>query len=129
MKRFKELLHNSRNNTIFIYIGLTLIAIGIALWLDTTYFFFPPQWNAVMNDNGLDGVAVACGLGLIFYAFDETKNRKVRGILLGYASAFVGLMVLMELWHATLAGETRMIPTIIFEIFFIVVIFYEAWRR
>lgn len=129
MKKFKNLLQNSKNDTIFIYIGLVMLTVGISLWINQSYFFFPPQWNSLMNNNGLDGIAVACGLGLIIYAFDNNKNRKLRGILLGYSSAFVGLMALMELWHAILAGQTRMIETIIFEIFFIVVIFHEAWQK
>ena len=58
MKRTHKIGSNISDNFQLFLIGLALSAMGILLWTDHTYFFWPPQFAGLMNADGLDAVAV-----------------------------------------------------------------------
>ena len=70
----KKLIANLKHNFQIFAIGATFSAMGLLLWTDHKYFFWPPQYAGIMNDDGLDAIAVAVGVGLMYYAL---KNEKM----------------------------------------------------
>ena len=78
---------------------------GILLWTDHTYFFRPPQFAGLMNDDGLGAGAVVTGFGLIYYAVTNEKSNTVAGVLLSISAGFTGLVACIQLIHAIFAGQ------------------------
>lgn len=123
------MLNRLKHNELYVLIGLALIGIGVALWCDNWYFFYPPQWQTYMNDNGLDALGVAIGIGLIIYSMIDEHNNQVAGFLLGAAAFFVASLVVLEVIHVILAHQFRMTNTVIGNLFLLSVIMYVARHR
>lgn len=123
------MLRKLKKNELYALIGLALISISVALWCDKFYFFYPPQWQTYMNDNGLDALGVAIGIGLIIYAIVDEHNNQVASLLLGAAAFFVTSLIILEFMHVLFAHQFRMINTVIGNIFLLLVIMYVARHR
>src|SRR5699024_283807 len=88
----KKLIANLKHNFQIFAIGSAFSAMGLLLWTDHRYFVWPPQYAGLMNDDGLDAIAVAVGVGLMYYALKDEKNNTVAGILLSITAGFTGLI-------------------------------------
>lgn len=82
-----------------------------------------------MNDDGLDAIAVAVGLGLIYYALKDEKNNTLAGILLSIAAGFTGLVACIQIIHAMFAGRAPMGLGFILSCFLLAEILYTARNR
>ena len=101
-------------NSKYANLGLAMLLMGADLWLEPNYFFWPPQYASLMNDNGVDGIAVIVGIGLLVYAGMDIHDNYVVGILLGISAAFVTTITCVEIMHMIFAGQLRMgIPAIL----------------
>lgn len=80
----------------------------------TRLLFWPPQYAFLMNDNGIDGIAVIVGIGLLVYAGMNIHDNQAAGILLGISAAFVTMITGIEIMHMIFASQLRMgIPAIL----------------
>lgn len=129
MKRTHKVGSNISNNFQLFLIGLALSAMGILLWTDHTYFFWPPKFSGLMNDDGLDAVAVVTGFGLIYYAVTNEKSNTVAGVLLSISAGFTGLVACIQLIHAIFAGQAPMFLGFILSCFLLAEILYTARTR
>ncbi|MDE1533979.1 hypothetical protein PWM22_01005 [Lactobacillus gasseri] len=125
----KQLLVNLKHNFQIFIIGLACSAMGLLLWTDHKYFFWPPQYAGLMNDDGLDAVAVAVGLGLIYYAIKNEKSNTAAGLLLSIAAGFTSLVACIQLIHAIFAGRAPMGLGFILSCFLLAEILYTARTR
>lgn len=125
----KQVLVNLKHNFQIFIIGLACSAMGILLWTDHTYFFWPPQFAGLMNDDGLDAVAVVTGFGLIYYAVTNEKSNTVAGVLLSISASFTGLVACIQLIHAIFAGQAPMFLGFILSCFLLAEILYTARTR
>ena len=125
----KQLLVNLKHNFQIFIIGLACSAMGLLLWPDHKYFFWPPQYAGLMNDDGLDAVAVAVGLGLIYYAIKNEKSNTAAGVLLSIAAGFTSLVACIQLIHAIFAGRAPMGLGFILSCFLLAEILYTARTR
>lgn len=127
--QLQSLLDNIRNNELYILIGLALIGLGVVLWSNCNYFFYPPEYKLIMNDDGLDAFGVAIGAGLIIYGLIDEHSNKIAGVLLALAAFFVATITIMELIHVLAVHQVRMNVSIVSNIFLIAVIMYTAKNR
>nr|DAS87140.1 MAG TPA: hypothetical protein [Caudoviricetes sp.] len=102
---------------------------GLLLWTDHKYFFWPPQYAGLMNDDGLDAIAVAVGVGLMYYALKNEENNTLAGILLSVAAGFTSLVACIQLIHAIFAGRAPMGLGFILSCFLLTEILYTARTR
>ncbi|MCT7894385.1 hypothetical protein [Lactobacillus gasseri] len=125
----KQLLVNLKRNFQIFNIGLAFSAMGLLLWTDHKYFFWPPQYAGLMNDDGLDAIAVAVGVGLMYYALKNEENNTLAGILLSVAAGFTSLVACIQLIHAIFAGRAPMGLGFILSCFLLTEILYTARTR
>lgn len=125
----KHLLTNLNRNFQILAIGATLSAMGTLLWTNHDYFFWPPQYVGVMNDDGLDAIAVAIGLGLTYCALKNEQNNTLVGILLSVAASFTGLVACIHIIHAIFASRPPMGLDFILSCFLLAEILYTAKNR
>lgn len=82
-----------------------------------------------MNDDGLDAIAVAVGVGLMYYALKDEKNNTVAGILLSITAGFIGLIACVQLIHAIFAGKAPMGLGFILSCYLLSEVLYTAKTR
>lgn len=125
----KKLIANLKHNFQIFAIGTAFSAMGLLLWTDHKFFFWPPQYAGIMNDDGLDAIAVAVGVGLMYYALKNEKNNTVAGILLSITAGFTGLIACVQLIHAIFAGKAPMGLGFILSCYLLAEVLYTAKTR
>ena len=110
----KRLIHNLFKNSKYSNLGLAMVLLGGALWLMPRYFFWPPEYVSLMNDDGIDAIAVFVGVGLLVYAALSAHDNKIAGILLVGSAAFVTLIMVVEVLHMIFVSQFRMsVPAVL----------------
>lgn len=71
----RRILSNINDNFAQSLAGSAIIAISLFLWLDRTYFFWPPELTSTMNDQRVDIIIFILGVGLLISALFDNPNR------------------------------------------------------
>lgn len=123
----KKLLH--RLNSWYSLIGFVIVAIGLDLWTNEHYFFWPPQYKSLMNNDRIDAVATFIGIGLIAYALFNVRSNWIISILLGLSTAFMTVIAVALYLHMVFAGQSKMNIPLTFCLGFIWLILKVAANR
>lgn len=131
MKRLKKLISEGKQNVLHLIIGSNLAIIGVMLLSHHHYFFWPPQptWiTSVENDSVVGFVGLVTGIGLISWAFDDSKPIKINQILVSTASAYYALLSATEFLHGLFSprGVPNMMTAGITELALLFVTLYMA---
>ena len=127
--RMLKVLHNLKQNRWKFTIGLLVLAIGLCLLATPDYFFWPPQYKNLMNDDGIDVFIIISGLLLILYSLSNLHSNKIASVLLAISAAIVASITFIEIIHWQFAGMFRNNLTIVLAIFAVVVIFLVSYDR
>lgn len=85
-------------------ISLWVTGIGLFLFSDQHYFFWPPDWSNVENDIRIDTFIVLVGLVLFFCTIFGLRNRKIIAILLVCSGAISLSMATLSLLHVVMSS-------------------------
>ena len=124
-----KVLHNLKQNRWKFTIGLLVLAIGLCLLATPDYFFWPPQYKNLMNDDGIDVFIIISGLLLILYSLSNLHSNKIASVLLAISAAIVASITFIEIIHWYFTGMFRNNLTIVLSIFAVVVIFLVSYDR
>lgn len=80
-------------------ISLWIAGIGIFLYNDQHYFFWPPDWSNIENDVRIDAFIVLVGLVLFLCTIFRVKNRKIIATLLVCCGAISFSIATLSLLH------------------------------
>ena len=111
--KLKRYLANLKNNDLQAMVGATVAVIGLSLWIDRHYFFWPPAWQNQLNDEGLDVIFMAVGLALVFVTAAGSKDKTAARWLLVACAAISAVLFAAQVCHGIFAGEPRMAHTAI----------------
>lgn len=130
-KSLKKLINSAKQNILHVIIGADLAVIGIMLLSHHHYFFWPPQpeWiTAVENDSVVGFVGLVTGIGLISWAFDDSRPIRINRILVSTASAYYALLGTTELLHGLFSpwGMPNMMTAGFSELALLLVTLYMA---
>lgn len=95
------------NNGWHCIVGLSLILNGMVLVTNTRYFFWPPQPRFVtdfLNDDIVGYTGILIGIGMIYWAYQESGSVNLNRFLLAGSSAFYTMLGLTELMHSIFAN-------------------------
>lgn len=129
MRQLKSLLKQADNNFNQVLIGISIIMIGIFLWADKNYFFWPPQLRLLMNSEWSDIVFICLGICLLFTALTGNRSRKFQSILLILASAAVAMLLAEQVWHVLGAHKVEMIMAVILDAGLLVMLIRCAYEN
>lgn len=115
MRQLKSLLKQADNNFNQVLIGISIIMIGIFLWADKNYFFWPPQLRPLMNSEWSDTIFIILGICLVWTALTGNRSRRFQSILLIASSAAVAMLTVEQLWHVVFAHNLEMIMAVILD--------------
>lgn len=85
-------------------ISLWVTGIGLFLYSDRHYFFWPPDWSNVENDIRIDTFIVLVGLVLFLCTIFGLRNRKIIAILLVCSGAISLSMATLSLLHVVMSS-------------------------
>lgn len=85
-------------------ISLWITGIGLFLYSDQHYFFWPPDWSNVENDIRIDTFIVLVGLVLFLCTIFGLRNRKIIAILLVCSGAISLSMATLSLLHVVMSS-------------------------
>lgn len=124
----KRLLANLRRNFQYALVGLAMVGNGATLFVDRNYFFWPPQYSDLMNDQRIDMLMCFTGIALMLLAMRDFLKLKhsemLTGLLLGLSAFLVMSMIIVEITHTVGAGEFRMSKTAVDDIILLMGIIY-----
>lgn len=126
MTMLKLLKQRLKINTLHIIIGCVIALIGLELWLNKGYFFWPPNASSVLNDDVVGFFGTTLGCGIILWSFSRDQNPKTNQIFLTLATAFMTLLAFVELGHALFMHYPRIFTNVITDVALIAVIMYVA---
>lgn len=130
-KILNKLINSAKQNILHIIIGTNLVVIGLMLLSHHHYFFWPPQptWiTSVENDSVVGFVGLVTGIGLISWAFDDSRPIRINQILVSTASAYYALLSATELLHGLFSprGVPNMMTASVTELALLFVTLYMA---
>lgn len=85
-------------------ISLWVTGIGLFLYSDQHYFFWPPDWSNVENDIRIATFIVLVGLVLFLCTIFGLRNRKIIAILLVCSGAISLSMATLSLLHVVMSS-------------------------
>lgn len=84
-------------------ISIWVIGIGLFLFSDQHYFFWPPEWSYIENDVRIDTFIVLVGLALFLCTLFCVKSRKVIAILLIFCGGISLSMATLLVLHVIMS--------------------------
>lgn len=129
LTKLKQLTKNADNNFNQMLIGVLIILIGIFLWSDKNYFFWPPQLRPLMNSEWSDIIFIILGVCLLFTALTGNRSRRFQSILLILASAAVAMLLAEQVWHVLGAHKVEMIMAVILDVGLLVMLIRCAYEN
>lgn len=129
MRQLKSLLKQADNNFNQVLIGISIIMIGIFLWADKNYFFWPPQLRPLMNSEWSDTIFIILGICLVWTALTGNRSRRFQSILLIASSAAVAMLLAEQVWHVLGAHKIEMIMAVILDAGLLVMLIRCAYKN
>lgn len=84
-------------------ISIWVIGIGLFLFSDQHYFFWPPEWSYIENDVRIDTFIVLVGLALFLCTLFCVKSRKVIATLLIFCGGISLSMATLLVLHVIMS--------------------------
>lgn len=91
-------------NLVQLVISVWVMAIGTFLFSDNNYFFWPPIYRDLENDDRIDALIIAVGLVLLLCTIFCVERRWVIAILFGLIGAISLCLASLSFLHAWIAG-------------------------
>ena len=107
-------------------ISIWITGIGLFLFSDQHYFFWPPEFSNIENDVRIDTFIVLVGLALFLCTIFGVKNRKVIATLLVFCGAISLSMATLLLLHVIMSNYWVMGLNVIGEIILFILILLVA---
>lgn len=132
MTMWRRLFKNIDYNFNQILIGLSIVSMGLFLWLDKNYFSWPPELRPMMNSEYADLFFIFLGIMLLLFAVTNkdiriSKKLTVKDIILTVAGGATLLLLIEQLWQVLFAKNMDMTIAVIFDIFLFILIFRCAY--
>lgn len=107
-------------------ISIWIAGIGLFLFNDQHYFFWPPNWSNIENDIRIDTFIVLVGLALFLCTIFGVKSRKVIATLLVCCGAISFSIATLSLLHVIMSNYWVMGLNVIGEIILFILILLVA---
>lgn len=132
MIMWRRLLKNIDYNFNQVLIGLSIVSMGLFLWLDKNYFSWPPELRPMMNSEYADLFFIFLGVMLLLFAITNkdiriSKKLTVKDIILTVAGGATLLLLIEQLWQVLFAKNMDMTIAVIFDVFLFILIFRCAY--
>lgn len=131
MTMWRRLLRNIDYNFNQVLIGLSVVSMGLFLWLDKSYFTWPPELRPLMNSKYSDLFFMCLGIILLLLAIVNKEIRiykkwTLKGIILIITGGATLVLLIEQLSQVLFAKNIEMTIAVIFDVFLFALIFRLA---
>ena len=123
-KEIHTLLNRLKLNPLHFILGLMIMAMGIVLLINDSFFYWPPEWQWFFNNDLVDAFAIIVGTGLITFTFVGGKNQIANAVLLALSAFFITMLIILQLGHVLVIHDYSRLLSIIALIGWLLVIQY-----
>lgn len=113
ISKLKQFWHNIKVNDLQAMIAVMVTLIGLSLWVNRTYFFWPPMFAPELNDEGLDAIFICVGVALFVCTGLGDKDKDIVRWLLAACGAIAAFCFTAGICHGIFGGEPHMAQTAI----------------
>lgn len=117
---------NLKLNPLHLILGLVIASMGTALLINDSFFYWPPEWQWFFNNDLVDAIALAIGIGLIAFVVAGGKSQLANAILLALSAFFLTMLTVLQIGHVLVVHDYSRILSIIAMIGWLLVIQYLA---
>lgn len=126
LQEIKQLWQTAKLNLLHLILGLLLTSMGIVLLVNDSFFYWPPEWQWLFNNDLVDAFAIIVGIGLIAFVFAGGKSQLVNAVLLACAAFFLMMIVVLQLGHVLVVHDYSRLLSIVAIVAWLLVIQYLA---
>lgn len=126
LQKIKTLLQTAKLNLLHLILGGLLIAWGIVLLVDDSFFYWPPEWQWLFNNDLVDAFAIIVGVGLISFVFAGGRSQLANAVLLACSAFFLMMLTALQLGHVFVVHDYSRLLSIVALIGWLLVIQYLA---
>ena len=123
-KEIHTLLYRLKLNPLHFILGLMIMAMGIILLINDSFFYWPPEWQWFFNNDLVDAFAIIVGTGLITFTFVGGKNQIANAVLLALSAFFITMLIILQLGHVLVIHDYSRLLSIIALVGWLLVIQY-----
>ena len=88
LQEIKILWQTAKLNLLHLILGSLLTAFGIVLLVNDSFFYWPPEWQWLFNNDLVDAFAIIVGIGLIAFVFAGGRSQLANAVLLACSAFF-----------------------------------------
>lgn len=121
-----QVWRNLKLNPLHLILGLVIASMGTALLINDSFFYWPPEWQWFFNNDLVDAIALAIGIGLIAFVVAGGKSQLANAILLALSAFFLTMLTVLQIGHVLVVHDYSRILSIIAMIGWLLVIQYLA---
>lgn len=126
LQEIKILWQTARLNLLHLILGSLLTAFGIVLLVNDSFFYWPPEWQWLFNNDLVDSFAIMVGIGLIAFVFSGGKSQLANAVLLACSAFFLMMLTVLQLGHVLVMHDYNRLLSIVALIGWLLVIQYLA---
>lgn len=126
LQEIKILWQTAKLNLLHLILGSLLTAFGIVLLVNDSFFYWPPEWQWLFNNDLVDAFAIMVGIGLIAFVFAGGRSQLVNAVLLACSAFFLMMLTVLQLGHVLVMHDYSRLLSIIALIGWLLVIKYLA---
>ena len=126
LQEIKILWQTAKLNLLHLILGSLLTALGIVLLVNDSFFYWPPEWQWLFNNDLVDAFAIMVGIGLIAFVFAGGRSQLANAVLLVCSAFFFMILTVLQLVHVLVMHDYSRLLSIIALIGWLLVIQYLA---
>ena len=126
LQEIKQLWQTAKLNLLHLILGLLLTSMGIVLLVNDSFFYWPPEWQWLFNNDLVDAFAIIVGIGLIAFVFAGGRSQLANAVLLACSAFFLMMLTVLQLGHVLVMHDYSRLLSIIALIWWLLVIQYLA---
>lgn len=126
LQEIKILWQTAKLNLLHLILGSLLTAFGIVLLVSDSFFYWPPEWQWLFNNDLVDAFAIMVGIGLIAFVFAGGRSQLANAVLLACSAFFLMMLTVLQLGHVLVMHDYSRLLSIIALIGWLLVIQYLA---
>jgi hypothetical protein len=126
LQEIKILWQTAKLNLLHLILGSLLTALGIVLLVNDSFFYWPPEWQWLFNNDLVDAFAIMVGIGLIAFVFAGGRSQLANAVLLACSAFFLMMLTVLQLGHVLVMHDYSRLLSIIALIGWLLVIQYLA---
>ena len=126
LQEIKQLWRTAKLNLLHLILGLLLASMGIVLLVNDSFFYWPPEWQWLFNNDLVDAFAIIVGIGLIAFVFAGGKSQLANAVLLACAAFFLMMIVALQLGHVLVFHDYSRLLSVVAIVAWLLVIQYLA---